>query len=95
MLRDNELWRGKPKVRGQVKHINEGCKLPPALARLSVTYHPRRTINEGPFSRRLEAHRYLEWAERQTHETARPSSLPHKRSPTRYTNSPSTASFWS
>ena len=35
-------------------------------------------MNQGPFSRRLEAHRCLEWAERQTHETARPSDFPTK-----------------
>ena len=35
---------------------NESCKLPRRLRASAVTYHPQRTINEGPFSRRLEAH---------------------------------------
>lgn len=45
--------------------INKSCKSP-RRSRLRMTYHPRRTINKGPFSRLLESHQCLELAENQT-----------------------------
>ena len=65
-IRIGHVWRGKPKVRGPVKQPTsvESCL---GACALRMTYHPQRTINEGPFSRRFETHRCLEWAETQTH----------------------------
>src|SRR5712691_7089475 len=59
-----------------------------------MTYHPQRTINDGPISRRLESHRCLAWAESQTHKTARPSGLPHQPLSCQ-DSSPNAASSWS
>ena len=71
------IWRGKPKVRSPVKQSTRVAKCLGACAPPhdlpSTTNHQR-----GPFSRRLESHQCLEWAENRTHETARPSGPPHR-----------------
>lgn len=57
---------------------DEGCTQPRRLRASAPPTIQRRTINYGPFSIRLESHRYLTWAESQTHRPHAPPSLPHK-----------------
>jgi hypothetical protein len=47
-------WRGMPQVHGQVTQATIH-NVASALARLRTTYHHQRTINNGPFSRRLDS----------------------------------------
>ena len=49
------VWRGKPKVHGQVKQPTEIDNTASALARVRTTYQPQQTTNKGPFKGRLSS----------------------------------------
>ena len=86
------ILEGKAKGPRSGETTNESYDAASALAHLGTTYHPPRTINEGPFQGRLEFSLGLLWAENQTHETARPSGLPHEWVFLAQDNSPRTVS---
>src|SRR6266567_7993969 len=72
---DEVVWRGKPKVRGQVKQRTRVANCFSACAP-PLTYRSTPNHQQGSVSRRLESHRCLAWAESQTHNAAGPSGFP-------------------
>ena len=68
----SRILEGKAKGPRPGETTNESYDAASALAHLGSTYHPPRTINEGPFQGRLEFSWGLLWAENQTHKSTPP-----------------------